>query len=138
MQWSRGSFAVCQDYLPLSYMSMLNEHTSRPATWILSTLATFIGTFVLVSGMAAPIAVHAQDANVYVSAVATTTPDGTQTAPFPTIEQALMVVPVGGTVHVNNSGAYTIGSTITLSTANVTLVGTGQPVIRVSGDRKHS
>ncbi|MBY0294294.1 hypothetical protein K2Q08_03110, partial [Patescibacteria group bacterium] len=115
-------------------MPMLSVITGQHTVRNYSVLATFIGAFVLVAGVTVPHGVRAADiTDVYVSAAATTTPDGSETAPFPTIEQALAAVAVGGTVHVDNSGAYTIGSTITLNKADVTLEGIGQPVIRVSG-----
>lgn len=112
---------------------MFSSRTGNRVGQVLPALAAFIGAFVLVAGVVLPTAVRAQDLDVYVSAVATTTPDGTQTAPFPTIEQALAVVPTGGTVHVDNSGAYTVSSTITLNKAGVSLVGTELPVVHVSG-----
>ncbi len=61
-----------------------------------------------------------------------TTGDGSVSAPFATIEHALAAVVAGGTVHVG-AGTYVLGGPITFSKADVTLEGTGTPVIQLSG-----
>lgn len=115
-------------------MPMLSAYTGLRSLATPMVLAGFIGVLVMGAVSVLPLVSRAQDADVYVSAASTTVPaDGTQAAPFTTIEAAVAVVPDGGTIHVDNSGAYAPVGTLTLSKPGVTLEGTGEPVIRVSG-----
>lgn len=70
---------------------------------------------------------------VYVSTTGNdTTGDGTQTAPYATLAQAVSSSVAGATIHVA-SGTYVVASTITLNKAGMKLEGEGQPVLQVSG-----
>ncbi len=115
-------------------MPMLSAHTGLRPSVTPMVLAGFIGVLVMGAVSVLPLVSRAQDTDVYVSAASTVLPaDGTQAAPFTTIEAAVAAVPEGGTIHVDNSAAYTPVGTVTLSKSGVTLEGTGNPVIMVSG-----
>ncbi len=66
--------------------------------------------------------------NLYVQAGAIPGGDGTQAAPFETIEQALAVAQPGGTVHLLR-GIYPLARQITINTPGLTIQGTGGAVI---------
>ena len=66
--------------------------------------------------------------NLYVQAGAIPGGDGTQAAPFETIEQALAVAQPGGAIHLLR-GIYPLARQITINTPGLTIQGTGGAVI---------
>ncbi len=128
-----SSLASAWLLLLLSHMPMLSAYT-RPEQRQTHPLLAVSIISVITLFAAVPTMVHAESPEVYVSAASTVVPaDGTQEAPFTSLDQALAAVSEGGTVHVDASGAYDVSSTLLLNKADVTIEGTGNPVIRVSG-----